>query len=67
MKTYTFAAADASVQEHMRGLVKALGAWLISEQNKLDRSTSGSDIPYLRGRVDAYREIMEIINDSNSI
>jgi hypothetical protein len=67
MKTYTFAPAGAPVQEHMAGLVKALVGWMIREQNLEDRANSAKAKNYHRGRVQLYREIIDTIEDSNSI
>ena len=66
-KTYTFAAADAPVQEHMKGLVGALRHWQGDMDRQLANAKNQKDRTALRAWVQAYGQIIGIIENSNSI
>lgn len=66
-KTYTFAAADAPVQEHMTGLVKALKVWRADIYRREVNAPSRPQRERERAWRQAYDQIIGIIEDSNSI
>jgi hypothetical protein len=67
VKTYTFASATAPVQEHMAALVKGIEMLAREAERNGERANSVKSKRYWTGKVDAFRDIIEIINDSNSI
>lgn len=67
MKTYTWAPADAPVQEHMAGLVGALRIWRNDIKRREDAATSQKKREIERAWRQAYDQIIGIIEDSNSI
>jgi hypothetical protein len=67
MKTYTFADQDAPVSAHMQGLVKALSVWRGDLNRQREKAPNERQRQQLRGMVQAYDQIIDIIKDSNSI
>ena len=66
MKTYTFAATDAPVQEHMAALVSALGKWATMAGRDSDMAITSQARDRNYGRRLAFLEVIEVIRDSNS-
>ena len=67
MRTYTFADKDAPVSAHMAGLVKALELWARAAERDSDQAITTQARERNHGRMLAFKEIIEVIKDSNSI
>jgi hypothetical protein len=65
-RTFTFAENDAPVSEHMRGLVQALRMWVDREEAAPLARTQREQL-FRKGRIMGYREVIAIIENSNSI
>jgi len=65
-RTFTFAEQDATVSEHMHGLVKALMVWVDREEAAPLARTQREQL-FRKGRISAFREVIAIIENSNSM
>lgn len=67
MKTYTFADSTAPASAHMAGLKRLLVKWAEQASNESANARNKKQQEFHFGRSEGYREVIALIEDSNSI
>lgn len=66
-KTYTFAMPGEPAAEHMRGLLEGLRKWAAMANRDSEQAITRQAKDRNYGRMLAFKEVIAVIEDSNSI